>query len=119
ELAKQHGEPHALSAAFRALAEDPSLTGQERRVLASARFAMRRESDAVTAAPRVDQITIQAGPDLFPEGETDESARLVHDSMAPLRRRLLEATGVRIPGVRVRPTDLLEGGGYRLLINEV
>jgi len=119
QLVEQHGESHAFSAAFRALIEDPGLRGRERRGLASARFAIRRGSYIAVAARRPDQITVQAGPQLFPEGEADEAARRLHEAIPALRENLLVTTGVRIPGVGVRPNDLLPGRRFRMLINEV
>lgn len=109
-------EPAAFSAAFRALFEDPDLTGRQRRTLASTRFALRRSTET---AERLDQISVQGSPSVFPDDLSDRSAHLIRDGVSALRRRLLGVAGVRIPGVAVGPDAALDGYRYWLLIHGV
>jgi tetratricopeptide (TPR) repeat protein len=109
-------EPAALVTALRGLIELASLSGPERRRLASARFAMRRASTDITSNKPVDEIAIEGGRGLLPAERAEE---LASEAIPALRHDLRAATGVRIPGVRVLMSPLLPDWGYRLSINEI
>lgn len=74
---------------------------------------------ATESAERLDQISVQASPTVFPGDLDDQSAHRIRDAVAPLRRHLLETTGVRIPGVGVGPDQALDDARYALLIHGV
>lgn len=115
-------EPPWLAAVLRGLAEDRQLEPRRRRRLSSARFSELR-NDARHAGRRVSRVLVETAPDLL-TGEsqsllTEESQRLLKDEVRAIREGLRALTGVRVPGVQLRASEVLERGGYRLLLDEI
>ncbi len=113
-------EPPWLPSVLRGVAEDRSLTSLQRRRLTSARFALLRESEVPRAGAGVKPVLIEVADELLPDGSRSPGAlQLFLHAVPALREEILGATGVRVTGVRLRASDLLQDGEYRLLLNEV
>jgi tetratricopeptide (TPR) repeat protein len=111
--------PPALPTVLRALIEHPELTPGQRRRLAGARCATLREAGP-PALPTVNPLMLETGEALFPEGSESFGARHLIDEAIPLmRERILDETGVRIPGVRIQTNPLLGPTDYALLLDEI
>jgi tetratricopeptide (TPR) repeat protein len=109
-----------LDGALRGLTEDPVLSPIDRRRLTAARFEMLRRGPRMRGGQDVRPLLIETARDLLPDGERSDGARVLFKQALPrLRHEILRATGVRVGGVRVRVSNLLPPGDYRLLLNEV
>ena len=107
-------EPPWLAAVLRGLAEDQQVEPLRRRRLSSARFSELR-NDPRHAGRRVSRVLVETAPDLL----TSDSQSLLREQVPTMRERLRALTGVRVPGVQLRASELLPHGGYRLLLDEI
>lgn len=75
-------------------------------------------ADALVPAPL--PIVFEGHGSLFPAmGDTPEVQRLLDVDIPSMRTRIFDATGVTVPGVRIRPTETLAAGCYRVRLHEV
>ena len=119
-LQEPAGPPPALDCALRALAEDPELSSAQRRHLTAARFAALRGGDAQPAAQPIWPLVVEAEAGALDAPTAQDRAQTFVDGIVPrLRERVLAATGVRLPGVLVRSSNVLMSGRYRILFNEI
>ena len=108
------GTPPLLPMTVRALLEDREVSRGQRRRLASAWFEVLRHDEEVVdgaAVGVISPVVLEADEELLSAGaETDgASSKLIDEAIPAMRRRVLEGTGVLIPGVRIRASEACRG----------
>ncbi len=75
-------------------------------------------ADALVPAPL--PIVFEGHGSLFPAmADTPEVQRLLEIDIPSMRQRIFDATGVTVPGVRIRPSETLAAGCYRVRLHEI
>ena len=116
------GTPPLLPMTVRALLEDREVRRGQRRRLASTRFEVLRAESTVAdgAGAAIFPVVLEADEELFPAGaQTEGVPELLDDSIPAMRRRILEDTGVLIPGVQIRASQALSNRGFRFHLHGV
>ncbi len=114
------GVSPAMECALRAAAEDPALAPAQRRHLTSARFAALRDSNPEPAVQMIWPLVVETDASALDAGrDRDRADRFAHRLVPRLRESVLAATGVRLPGVLVRSSNVLTHGRYRILFDEI
>jgi len=113
-------EPLAMNCAVRALMEDHELSPAQRRLLTAARFDALRRAQPTPPTPMIRPLTLEVDDGVLGGSRDGERASVLFDALLPrMREDILETTGVRLPGLLVRPAEVLREGGYRILFNEI
>ncbi len=113
------GLPPAMDCALRALAQDPKLTPAQRRHLSAARFAALREREPKPATRMVWPLVVETDAGALDASSRGRAETFVNGLVPRLREDVLAKTGVRLPGVLVRSTNVLAAGSYRILFEEI
>jgi tetratricopeptide (TPR) repeat protein len=69
--------------------------------------------------PLLTPIYLELGQALIPEDQSTERWSLFTKLLPEMRTRIESDTGVKVPGVRVRPSEELDADEYRIMLDEV